>query len=185
MANSGSNATAIDGIFGNRFHWIRDVEMIKEFKQFRPCDRIIDVLQEIPSDYNPPNYTTIALEMMINRTNIHTKNENLPLQLTLTLPLLNSTNPTTVSIHSSISMSSSPTTAEDWLLPVFPNEEIVKVMSSQRPDFCRIITTNKTLLESSANTVSSFVGGKLIPRYLWVRGYNQIRYLLLCLGYFL
>ena len=43
-AGSGTNASAKVGVFGKHFHWIRDVEMLKEFKQFRPWAKILDVL---------------------------------------------------------------------------------------------------------------------------------------------
>jgi hypothetical protein len=45
VGNSGSNATAKDGIFGPRFHWIKDYEMIKDFKQFRPWHLIMPILE--------------------------------------------------------------------------------------------------------------------------------------------
>jgi hypothetical protein len=46
-AGSGSNATAKAGVFGKHFHWIRDVEMLKEFKHFRPWAKILDVLDAV------------------------------------------------------------------------------------------------------------------------------------------
>ena len=45
VGNSGTNATAKDGIFGPRFHWIKNFEMIKDFKQFRPWHNIMPILE--------------------------------------------------------------------------------------------------------------------------------------------
>jgi hypothetical protein len=36
-------------LFGPRFHWIDDVEMIKDFKQFRPWYKVIEVLDSVPT----------------------------------------------------------------------------------------------------------------------------------------
>ena len=44
VARATSNTTAPN--LGKHFHWIDDVEMIKEFKGFRPWTQVIDVLQE-------------------------------------------------------------------------------------------------------------------------------------------
>ena len=45
VIGSWNNATARDGVFGPRFHWIKEVDMIKDFKQFRPWHTIMPVLE--------------------------------------------------------------------------------------------------------------------------------------------
>ena len=45
IAKADSNLTA--PLLASNFHWITEVDMIKEFKHYRPWDRVIDDLETL------------------------------------------------------------------------------------------------------------------------------------------